>query len=106
MSDFDIDNIIDRLLEVRGAKPGKPVQLSENEIKELCYRSREIFISQPILLELEAPIKICGKWNASYKFILGDVHGQYYDLLRLFEYGGFPPDSNYLFLGDYIDRGK
>ena len=61
MTDFDVDGIIDRLLEVRGSRPGKPVQLSEAEIRELCHRSREIFISQPILLELEAPIKICGK---------------------------------------------
>lgn len=56
-----------------------------------------------MLLELEAPIKICGKlW---YLFI-GDIHGQYTDLLRLFEYGGYPPEANYLFLGDYVDRGR
>lgn len=93
--DIDVNDIIERLLAVRNARPGKQVVLDEREIKALCLKSREIFISQPVLLELEAPIKICG-----------DIHGQYYDLLRLFEYGGFPPKSNYLFLGDYVDRGK
>mmetsp|Transcript_3888 Transcript_3888/g.7831 ORF Transcript_3888/g.7831 Transcript_3888/m.7831 type:complete len:345 (-) Transcript_3888:8-1042(-) len=90
-----VDVIIEKLLSVRGARPGKQVQMTEGEIRMLCVRTRDIFISQPMLLELEAPIKICG-----------DVHGQYYDLLRLFEYGGFPPEANYVFLGDYVDRGK
>lgn len=68
-------------------------------------------ITQPILLELEPPIKVCGMCSEPQReqAILtceGDIHGQYYDLLRLFEYGGFPPDANYLFLGDYVDRGK
>lgn len=47
---------------VRGARPGKNVQLLEGEIRGLCLKSREIFLSQPILLELEAPLKICGKF--------------------------------------------
>jgi serine/threonine-protein phosphatase PP1 catalytic subunit len=90
-----IEDIIDRLLDVRTGRPGKQVALSETEIRQLCLTAKEIFMSQPNLLELEAPIKICG-----------DIHGQYSDLLRLFEYGGFPPEANYLFLGDYVDRGK
>ena len=61
-STFDLDQIIDRLLDVRGSKPGRAVQLTEAEIRELCFKSREIFISQPILLELEAPLKVCGKY--------------------------------------------
>ncbi|GER26255.1 serine/threonine-protein phosphatase PP1 [Striga asiatica] len=123
-----LDRIIEKLIEVRSSKPGKLVQLAESEIKQLCFASREIFAAQPNLLELEAPIKICGKlifstlsmsvlltwigcWLVSKQFklsihISGDIHGQYSDLLRLFEYGGFPPKSNYLFLGDYVDRGK
>lgn len=58
-NDVDLDSIIDRLLEVRGSRPGKQVQLLEAEIRYLCQKAREIFISQPILLELEAPIKVC-----------------------------------------------
>ena len=58
-NDVDLDSIIDRLLEVRGSRPGKQVQLLEAEIRHLCQKAREIFISQPILLELEAPIKVC-----------------------------------------------
>ena len=57
-SEVDLDSIIDRLLEVRGSRPGKQVQLLEAEIRYLCTKAREIFISQPILLELEAPIKV------------------------------------------------
>jgi serine/threonine-protein phosphatase PP1 catalytic subunit len=57
-NEVDLDSIIDRLLEVRGSRPGKQVQLLETEIRYLCTKAREIFISQPILLELEAPIKV------------------------------------------------
>lgn len=88
LPEIDIDIIIEQLLSVRGSRPGRQVNLTEAEIRWLCVKCRDIFTQQPVLLELEAPIKICG-----------DVHGQYYDLLRLFEYGGFPPAANYLFLG-------
>ena len=69
--------------------------MSEEEIKLLINKCKEILKQQPSFLELACPISI-----------LGDIHGQYFDLLRLFEYGGYPPSTNYLFLGDYVDRGK
>jgi len=92
---LEVDEVIDKCLEAKGGKPGKLVQIPEAQVKALCTAVRSVFLDQNSLLELEAPLKICG-----------DVHGQYHDLLRLFEYGGFPPESNYLFLGDYVDRGK
>ena len=80
-----------------GATANAPVPplMTENEIKFLVLESRAIFMSQPMLVEVLAPIRICG-----------DVHGQYNDLLRLFDLAGFPPQQNYIFLGDYVDRGR
>ena len=94
-NNIDIDDIKDRLLAVRGNKPGKIVELKEEEIKFLIDKSLPIIKEQKMLVELEAPLRVCG-----------DIHGQYYDLLRIFDHCGYPGDYNYLFLGDYVDRGK
>ncbi|CAK7273813.1 serine/threonine protein phosphatase Pzh1 [Sporothrix epigloea] len=96
IKDMDLDDYIQRLLDAAYAgKVTKSVCLKNAEIVAICHRARETFLSQPTLLELDAPVKI-----------VGDVHGQYTDLIRMFEMCGFPPTSNFLFLGDYVDRGK
>ena len=93
---LDVNDYIRRLLDVGySGKVSKSLCLKNTEIVAICQASREIFLSQPTLIELSPPVKI-----------VGDVHGQYSDLIRLFEMSEFPPASNYLFLGDYVDRGK
>lgn len=96
LKQFDVDDMIQRLLDVGyTGKVSKSLCLKNTEITAICLAARDVFLSQPTLVELSPPVKI-----------VGDVHGQYSDLIRLFEMCGFPPAANYLFLGDYVDRGK
>ena len=96
LKSMDLDDMITRLLDAGySAKVTKAVCLKNAEITAICTAVREVLLAQPALLELSAPVKI-----------VGDVHGQYTDLIRLFEMCGFPPNANFLFLGDYVDRGK
>jgi len=98
---MDVDGFLTRLLDAatwpapHTGKYPKYVDFREDEIRDICVAVRDIFMRQPALLELEAPLRICG-----------DTHGQFWDLLRIFEFGGFPPEASYLFLGDYVDRGQ
>jgi len=94
---LNVDAIIEALLDLRTSTPveGCAVAIPERQIELLCHQTKAVFADQPMMLELDAPMTVAG-----------DVHGQYYDLLRLFEYGGPPEEANYLFLGDYVDRGK
>ncbi|KAK4441343.1 Serine/threonine-protein phosphatase BSL3 [Sesamum alatum] len=95
--------VIAHLLKPRGWKP--PVRrqffLDCNEIADLCDSAERIFASEPSVLQLKAPIKI-----------FGDLHGQFGDLMRLFDEYGSPSTAgdiayiDYLFLGDYVDRGQ
>ena len=95
-NDMDLDDMILRLLDAGySTKVTKAVCLKNAEITAVCTAAKEVLLTQPALIELNAPVKI-----------VGDIHGQYNDLIRLFEMCGFPPSSNFLFLGDYVDRGK
>ena len=81
------DAIIDALLSVRGSRPGKKVDLTEKQITFLCVTAKDIFCLSRFFWSWKRPLKYAA------------ISSQFYDLLRLFEYGGFPPESNYLFLG-------
>lgn len=68
--------------------------LKESEVKVLCSKAREILVEECNVQRVDAPVTICG-----------DIHGQFYDLVELFKVGGDCPGTNYLFMGDFVDRG-
>ncbi|POR37311.1 Serine/threonine-protein phosphatase [Tolypocladium paradoxum] len=84
MSDLD-----KAIAQLRACRP-----IPEPQVRELCHRARELLIEEGNVVTVTAPVTICG-----------DIHGQFHDLMELFRVGGDVPDTNYLFMGDFVDRG-
>jgi serine/threonine-protein phosphatase PP1 catalytic subunit len=90
-----ISYLKEKLIESKKNNYCNNIRLSEREIFTVIDTVYPIIEKEESMLELEPPLYICG-----------DIHGQFYDLLRIFEICKYPPQSKFLFLGDYVDRGK
>lgn len=88
-SSTDLDYCLEQLLEHR-----PPRILPAETIRLLCHMLKQQLLAVPNIMALQSPISV-----------VGDIHGQFHDLLEIFRIGNSPPHTNYLFLGDYVDRG-
>ena len=68
--------------------------LTEPELEQLCLRCKDILVEESNVQPVSSPVTVCG-----------DIHGQFHDLLKLFQTGGEIPETNYVFMGDFVDRG-
>ncbi|CAJ0633243.1 14716_t:CDS:2 [Entrophospora sp. SA101] len=83
---LDLDACISQLLQKQ--------LLAESLIREICEKTKELLMRESNVVHISAPVTV-----------VGDIHGQFYDLIEIFRIGGYCPHTNYLFLGDYVDRG-
>lgn len=86
MSPFEPDRWIEQLRECQ--------HLAEPDMKALCERVRSILMEESNIQPVSSPVTICG-----------DIHGQFWDLLELLRKGGDVPQTSYIFMGDFVDRG-
>ena len=92
------DNIFKFIEKLKKARKGaicQELSIKEGECDYIIDKAYDIIKKEDSMLKISAPLYICG-----------DIHGQYYDLLRVFDILEYPPKSKFLFLGDYVDRGK
>lgn len=85
-ANLNLDLCIERLL--------RKELLAESVVEAICGKAKELLIKESNVIHIKAPVTV-----------VGDIHGQFFDLKEIFRIGGNCPDTNYLFLGDYVDRG-
>ena len=90
-----VDELITSLKELEANDKSKSIEFSEGDIFQICNSVIEVFRSEESLLKVKGPINVAG-----------DIHGQFHDLIRLFNCCGHPDKTRFLFMGDYVDRGK
>jgi serine/threonine-protein phosphatase PP1 catalytic subunit len=89
------DCLLAQLREAESFERHTRVNLVLTDLIWLAVEAGRVLAADPVVLTIDPPVRV-----------IGDLHGQFYDLLALMRLGGMPPESSYLFLGDYVDRGR